>query len=111
MPIKRFSEEFKEECGKLYQEKHLKISEIAKKKKVSVKTLYRWEHDYKWLQHIQEQAKTMYLEEKTKIPEIAKKLHSDRKRGWGLQLMRELMDDVQIESGDEGTVITMIKKR
>ena len=45
------------------------------------------------------------------MPEIAKKLHSERKRGWGLQLMRELMDDVQIESSDEGTVITMIKKR
>jgi len=45
------------------------------------------------------------------MPEIAKKLHSDRKRGWGLQLMRELMDDVQIDSNEEGTLITMIKKR
>ncbi len=48
---------------------------------------------------------------KVEMPEIAKKLHSDRKRGWGLQLMKELMDDVQIESSEEGTVITMIKKR
>jgi serine/threonine-protein kinase RsbW len=48
---------------------------------------------------------------KVEMPEIAKKLHSERKRGWGLQLMRELMDDVQIESSQEGTVITMIKKR
>ena len=48
---------------------------------------------------------------KVEMPEIAKKLHSERKRGWGLQLMRELMDDVQIESSEEGTVITMLKKR
>lgn len=48
---------------------------------------------------------------KVEMPEIAKKLHSERKRGWGLQLMRELMDDVQIESNEEGTIITMIKKR
>ena len=48
---------------------------------------------------------------KVEMPEIAKKLHSDRKRGWGLQLMRELMDDVKIKSGKEGTTITMTKKR
>jgi serine/threonine-protein kinase RsbW len=45
------------------------------------------------------------------MPEIAKKLHSERKRGWGLQLMRELMDEVEIDSTQEGTLITMIKKR
>ena len=48
---------------------------------------------------------------KVEIPEIEKKLHSQRKRGWGLQLMRELMDDVVIDSGEEGTTITMTKKR
>lgn len=45
------------------------------------------------------------------MPEISKKLHSERKRGWGLQLMRELMDDVKIESSKAGTTITMTKKR
>ncbi len=48
---------------------------------------------------------------KVEKPDIEKKLHSQRKRGWGLQLMRELMDDVVIESGEEGTKITMTKKR
>ena len=48
---------------------------------------------------------------KVEMPEIEKKLHSKRKRGWGLQLMRELMDDVVIDSGEEGTTITMTKKR
>jgi anti-sigma regulatory factor (Ser/Thr protein kinase) len=35
----------------------------------------------------------------------------ESKRGWGLQIMEELMDEVRIESTDEGTVITMVKKR
>ena len=48
---------------------------------------------------------------KVEMPDIEKKLHSQRKRGWGLQLMRELMDDVVIDSGAEGTTITMTKKR
>ena len=45
------------------------------------------------------------------VPEIEKKIHSKRKRGWGLQLMRELMDEVEIDSGADGTTITMTKKR
>jgi serine/threonine-protein kinase RsbW len=48
---------------------------------------------------------------KVEKPEIEKKLHSKRKRGWGLQLMRELMDDVVIDSDTDGTTITMTKKR
>jgi serine/threonine-protein kinase RsbW len=48
---------------------------------------------------------------KVEMPDIEKKLHSKRKRGWGLQLMRELMDDVVIDSGADGTTITMTKKR
>ena len=48
---------------------------------------------------------------KVEMPDIEKKLHSQRKRGWGLQLMRELMDDVVIDSGADGTTITMTKKR
>jgi serine/threonine-protein kinase RsbW len=30
-------------------------------------------------------------------------------RGWGLTLMREFMDEVRIESGPEGTRVTLIK--
>jgi serine/threonine-protein kinase RsbW len=31
------------------------------------------------------------------------------RRGWGLKLMRELMDDVQIDETDDGTLITLVK--
>ena len=48
---------------------------------------------------------------KVKIPKIEEKLASDRKRGWGLQLIKELMDTVEFESSTEGTTVTMTKKK
>ncbi|MEA1997048.1 MAG: ATP-binding protein [Gemmatimonadota bacterium] len=43
-------------------------------------------------------------------PDIRKKMHSDeRKRGWGLEIMRSMMDEVYIESSREGTTITLVK--
>ena len=42
-------------------------------------------------------------------PEIGKKLNSDYKRGWGLKLMKEMSDDFQIDSSEEGTKITITK--
>lgn len=44
-------------------------------------------------------------------PDIEKKLTAERKRGWGLQIIRGLMDDVEIESGASGTSIVMTKAR
>ena len=46
-----------------------------------------------------------------KIPNIEEKLGSDRKRGWGLQLIQELMDTVEFESSSEGATVTMTKKK
>jgi sigma-B regulation protein RsbU (phosphoserine phosphatase) len=46
-----------------------------------------------------------------KIPKIEEKLTSDHKRGWGLQLIQELMDTVEFESSPEGTTVTMTKKK
>ena len=46
-----------------------------------------------------------------KIPEIEQKIKSDHKRGWGLQLIKELMDTVEFESTDEGTTVTMTKTK
>ncbi|MAX12938.1 MAG: anti-sigma regulatory factor [Candidatus Marinimicrobia bacterium] len=49
---------------------------------------------------------------KVEIPNIENKLNSDeRKRGWGLQLVSELMDTVEYNSDESGTTVTMTKKR
>jgi len=45
------------------------------------------------------------------IPKIEEKLGSDYKRGWGLKLIEELMDTVKFESTEEGTTVTMTKKK
>ena len=37
--------------------------------------------------------------------------HGERRRGWGLTIMKELMDEVEIESDENGTTITMVKRR
>jgi serine/threonine-protein kinase RsbW len=44
-------------------------------------------------------------------PEIGEKLRAPHKRGWGLRIIRSLMDDVRIESGERGTMIVMRKYR
>ena len=42
-------------------------------------------------------------------PTMAGKLKSARKRGWGLKIIRGLMDEVEILSGPEGTTVVMSK--
>lgn len=42
-------------------------------------------------------------------PSIEKSFHSHRKRGWGLQIIKSLMDEVEITSGKTGTRILMRK--
>lgn len=44
-------------------------------------------------------------------PTIEEKLKAERKRGWGLQIIQGLMDDVEIISSAEGTRIVMTKHR
>jgi len=43
------------------------------------------------------------------IPSPAKTFEEGKKRGWGLQIIRSLMDSVAISSGDWGTRILMRK--
>lgn len=42
---------------------------------------------------------------------IEDKIHARRKRGWGLQIIRGLMDEVEVRSNDDGTTVIMRKKR
>jgi serine/threonine-protein kinase RsbW len=44
-------------------------------------------------------------------PRIEDKLKATRKRGWGLKIIRGLMDEVEIHSGAEGTIVVMSKLR
>ena len=44
-------------------------------------------------------------------PQIGQKLRAPHKRGWGIRIIRSLMDDVRIESGERGTMIVMRKYR
>ena len=42
-------------------------------------------------------------------PQIGEKLRAPHKRGWGLRIIRSLMDDVRIVSGERGTMVVMRK--
>ena len=42
-------------------------------------------------------------------PSIDEKLRAERKRGWGLKLMKSLSDDFRIESNTTGTKIIIRK--
>ena len=42
-------------------------------------------------------------------PRIEDKLTATRKRGWGIQIIKGLMDEVEINSGSGGTTVVMRK--
>jgi serine/threonine-protein kinase RsbW len=44
-------------------------------------------------------------------PSMDSKIKAVRKRGWGLKIIRGLMDEVEIHSGSEGTTVVMSKLR
>jgi serine/threonine-protein kinase RsbW len=44
-------------------------------------------------------------------PTIGGKIKGPQKRGWGLKIIRGLMDEVEIHSGADGTTVVMSKMR
>ena len=49
--------------------------------------------------------------EEVEIPDINKKIKSDYKRGWGMQLMEQLMDSVEVIKDENGCTIVLTKRR
>ena len=45
------------------------------------------------------------------MPRIEDKLKAQSKRGWGIQIIKGLMDEVEIRSGQRGTTVVMRKLR
>ncbi len=43
-------------------------------------------------------------------PDLGTKLHATRKRGWGIELMRHLMDEVEVESAPGLTRVRLMRK-
>lgn len=52
-----------------------------------------------------------FAPEEIEEPTIEGKLKASRKRGWGLKIIRGLMDAVEIQSGADGTTVVMSKAR
>ena len=52
-----------------------------------------------------------FAPEDVEAPRIEEKLKSKRKRGWGIQIIKGLMDEVEINSSDHGTSVVMRKQR
>ncbi|MGD2114295.1 MAG: ATP-binding protein [Acidobacteriota bacterium] len=64
-----------------------------------------------WLQVVVRDQGVGFAPDELEEPRIEDKLKADRKRGWGLKIMRGLMDEVDIRSGNNGTTIVMSKAR
>ncbi|MCB1055413.1 MAG: ATP-binding protein [Acidobacteria bacterium] len=52
-----------------------------------------------------------FVPETIEAPSLERKLKAKRKRGWGLTIIRGLMDEVEIQSGADGTTVVMYKSR
>lgn len=51
------------------------------------------------------------LEPNALPPEDESESHVLRKRGWGLELIKNMMDDIRVDSGENETTITLVKKK
>ena len=67
------------------------------------------EEEPEWLQVVVRDRGVGFAPDELEEPRIEDKLTAERKRGWGLKIMRGLMDEVDIRSGEDGTTIVMSK--
>jgi class 3 adenylate cyclase/anti-sigma regulatory factor (Ser/Thr protein kinase) len=49
--------------------------------------------------------------ERTRREQRERRARGERRRGWGLTIMEELMDEVEVRSDENGTTIAMVKRR
>ena len=52
-----------------------------------------------------------FTPEDVEKPRIEDKLKAQSKRGWGIQIIKGLMDEVEFRSSDHGTTVVMRKLR
>lgn len=52
-----------------------------------------------------------FAPEQVEEPNIREKIHNTNRRGWGLKIIRGLMDEVDVRSGADGTTVVMSKAR
>ena len=54
---------------------------------------------------------TGFASDEVETPKIENKIKSDYKRGWGMQLMEQLMDNVEVQNDKNGCTIVLTKRR
>jgi serine/threonine-protein kinase RsbW len=62
-----------------------------------------------WLEVVVRDRGRGFSPDSVPVPDLAENLRRGRRRGWGLQIIRSLMDRVEIESGPKGTELKMYK--
>lgn len=105
-----FNEEKIEEMKMALIEACINSFEHSKSQDRKVYIKFRMEKDELWLE-ITDHG-TGFKADEVALPNIDKKIAGEeRKRGWGLELMRGLMDRVEVRTSEKGTTILMMKKR
>jgi serine/threonine-protein kinase RsbW len=78
---------------------------------VEVELVAHRENDHPWIEAVVTDHGPGFDPAIVQQPRIEEKLRAKRKRGWGLELMRHLMDEVEISSRPGFTQVRMIRRR
>jgi len=69
------------------------------------------DHEPQKLQIKVEDTGVGFIPDDVEKPRIEDKLKAQNKRGWGIQIIKGLMDEVEFRSSDHGTTVVMRKLR